>query len=99
VLTAPDAESALDLYRGCASDVDLIILDLIMPGMGGKRCMEEILKMNPEAKVVIASGYSIHGPTKEAIDAGARGFISKPYDISQMLRAVREGLDGSSWQA
>jgi PAS domain S-box-containing protein len=99
VLTAPDAESALDLYRRCARDVDLIILDLIMPGMGGKRCMEEILKMNPEAKVVIASGYSIHGPTKEALEAGASGFISKPYAISQMLSAVRHGLEGFSRQA
>ena len=93
VITAPDGESALELYREKKKKIDLVILDLIMPGMGGRRCLEELLTINPQAKVLIASGYSINGPTKEALEAGARGFIGKPYDITQMLKGVRETLD------
>lgn len=95
VITAPDGESALEIYHEKKEKINLIILDLIMPGMGGRRCLEKLLKANPQAKVLIASGYSVNGPTKEALEAGAKGFISKPYDVRQMLKAVREALDGN----
>ena len=94
VLTARDGEEALKQYREKRDEISLIILDLIMPGMGGKHCLEELLRMNPQIKVVIASGYSINVPTKEAIEVGAKGFIRKPYNIKQMLKVVREILDG-----
>ena len=58
-----------------------------------RRCLEKLLKINPQARVLIASGYSVNGPTKEALEAGAKGFISKPYDVKKMLKAVREALD------
>jgi CheY-like chemotaxis protein len=93
VITAPDGESALDLYEKGNGRVDLVILDLSMPGMGGKRCLEKLVEINPLIKVIIASGYSISGPTKDAIDSGAKGFVSKPYEAGQMLQAVREVID------
>jgi len=93
VIMAPDGESALELYREKKKKIDLIILDLIMPGMGGRKCLEKLLKINPQVKALIASGYSVNEPTKEALEAGARGFISKPYDLKQMLKAVRKALD------
>ena len=93
VLTAADGESALKLYSEEQEKIDLVILDLIMPGMGGKHCLVELLKINLEAKVAIASGYSPDGPTKEILRNGAKGFISKPYDLRQMLQVVREVLD------
>ena len=93
VLKAPDGESALELYREKKGVISLTILDLIMPGMGGKKCLEELLRMDPEAKVVIASGYSINGHTRNAIEAGAKGFIGKPYNVNQVLRMVRDVLD------
>ena len=93
VLTAADGESALQLYQEEHEKIGLIILDLIMPGMGGKRCLGELLEVNPEAKVAIASGYSPDGPTREILKNGAKGFVSKPYDIRQMLNVVRAVLD------
>jgi len=93
VLLARDGESALELCREKSDDIALVILDLMMPGIGGKRCLEEILKTNPETKVVIASGYSGNGHAKDALDIGARAFIKKPYEINQMLEVVREVLD------
>ena len=94
VLLAPDGESALELYREKQKDISLVILDIVMPGMGGKRCLEEILKVNPQAKVVVASGYSMNGPAKEVLDDGAKAFIRKPYELKQMLGEVRKVLDG-----
>ena len=93
VLTAADGESALQLYREEHPEISLVILDLMMPGMGGKRCLVELLEVNPEARVVIASGYSPDGPTREILKNGAQGFVSKPYDLRQMLNVVREVLD------
>jgi DNA-binding NarL/FixJ family response regulator len=61
--------------------------------MGGKRCLEKLVEMNPQVKVIIASGYSFNGPSKNAIDAGARGFVGKPYEVSQMLQAIRKVMD------
>ena len=93
VLTASNGENALELYQQERARIDLVILDLIMPGMGGSKCLEELLKMDPDTRVLIASGYSPDGPTKGAIDTGAKGFVSKPYDTSKLLQLVREILD------
>jgi CheY-like chemotaxis protein len=96
VLTAPDGESALELYQKEPKEVDLIILDFIMPGMGGDKCLRGLLKLNPEAKVLMASGYSVNEAAKEAIEAGAKGFVAKPYQVREMLDVVREVLEGES---
>ena len=93
VLTAPDGKSGLKLYGEQQAQIDLVILDLIMPEMGGRKCLEELLKMDPQARVLIASGYALDGPAIEAIKTGARGHISKPYDIKEMLRVIRQVLD------
>jgi DNA-binding NtrC family response regulator len=93
VLMAGDGESALEAYRQEQRQIDLVILDLIMPGIGGRRCLDELFKISLQAKVVVASGYSAKGPVKETIEAGARGFIKKPYDMRQMLSVVRSVLD------
>jgi len=93
VLMASDGETALEIYREKKGEINLVILDIIMPGMGGRKCLEELLKMNPKSRIIIASGYSINGPAKEVLKAGAKGFISKPYDMRGMLQTVRKILD------
>ena len=93
VITAPDGESAMQIYGEGKDRIDLVILDLIMPGMGGVQCLEKLLEMNPQAKVVIASGYSAEGETERAAKSGAKAFINKPYNVQQMLKVVREVLD------
>jgi CheY-like chemotaxis protein len=93
VITAPDGKSGLKLYDEQQARIDLVILDLIMPEMGGRKCLAELLKMDPQVRVLIASGYALDGPAIEAIKAGARGHISKPYDLKEMLRMIREVLD------
>ncbi len=94
VLKASNGEECLNIYREKKDIIDLIILDLIMPGMGGHKCLKELLKMNPKAKVIIASGYSADGFPKNLVEAGAKAFINKPYDVNQIFRAIREVLEG-----
>ncbi len=93
VLVAEDGESALELYREATERINLVVLDLIMPGMGGRRCLEELLRINPEARVAIASGYYPDGPTRDILKNGAKGFVGKPYEIAQILKEVRRVLD------
>jgi PAS domain S-box-containing protein len=95
VLCAQDGEDALELFRNSHEEVDLVVLDLIMPRMGGQECLEELLRINPLAKVVLSSGYPARAHAKRAMDAGAKGFISKPFEINQMLGLIRGLLDAN----
>jgi signal transduction histidine kinase/ActR/RegA family two-component response regulator len=93
VLTAKNGKEALTIYQRNRESISLVILDLVMPEMGGKQCFEELLKIDPRVKVLIASGLSVDGSTKEALEGVARGFASKPYNMKEMLRSVRKVLD------
>jgi two-component system, cell cycle sensor histidine kinase and response regulator CckA len=95
VLTAANGKEALELYRREKETISLVILDLIMPEMGGKQCLEELLKIDPKARVLIASGFAANGQTKAAMETGARGFVDKPYSMKGMLQSVRQVLDQS----
>ncbi len=93
VIIAEDALMALGLYEKERSDISLVILDLIMPKIGGRQCLEELLKIDPRLKVVIASGYSDADNREELIRAGARGFVGKPFQMTELLQALRDVLD------
>ncbi|MEW6113108.1 MAG: CHASE domain-containing protein [Thermodesulfobacteriota bacterium] len=93
ILTAANGKEALELYAGQKDRVALVLLDLIMPEMGGRQCCEELRRVRPGVKVVIASGYSSGGTMNIATELGARGFIRKPYDARQLLQTVRNALD------
>ncbi|MCB2191481.1 MAG: PAS domain S-box protein [Deltaproteobacteria bacterium] len=93
VLTADSGEGALELFGQEDGNVDLVILDLGMPGMGGDRCLELLREQVPEVKVVVATGYAGTDKRKEILSAGASGFISKPYRLDSLLRTVRQILD------
>jgi len=93
VLAASSGEEALETYAAHRGEISLVILDLIMPGMSGRRCLEKLLHVDPDARVLIASGYSSNGLTHDQKGRGARGFISKPYDAKEILIAIRRVLD------
>jgi len=93
VLTASTGLEALDMYAKAQEEVSLVILDLIMPEMGGKQCLEELHKINPQLKVLIASGYCADPSTKEYPETGARGVVTKPFRMKELLQQVRKVLD------
>ncbi len=95
VFTAPDCETAINLYSENFEKIDLIISDLIMPGIGGKKLVETILTMNPEAKIIIASGYNVQESALCAKEWGVKDFICKPYELNKMLKVVKNVLSSS----
>ena len=80
-------------YGQKADPIHLILLDLIMPGMGGARCLEKLFNHDPGANVVIISGYAPDDETMQAIETRTRGFLRKPYTGEQLLKTVRKALD------
>ena len=93
VLTAEDGEQAIELLRNGTSGVDLVVLDLSMPGMSGERVLRTLRGFAPELPVVIASGYSTVESQRAWIAAGAQGFVAKPYRLADLAAKLREVLD------
>ena len=92
-LTASNGKEAVEVYRKKGDQIDLVILDLIMPEMDGKQCLVDILQQNPSAKVLVASGYTTDGQLEQVKRLGATATISKPYETRQLLDLVRDTLD------
>jgi CheY-like chemotaxis protein len=92
VLAAASAEEALAVYAGKARSIDLVLLDLNMPGMGGQQGLEELLGLDPMARVLVASGYSDAKQIQAILEAGAVGFIGKPYQLAELTAKIREIL-------
>ena len=93
VLKAGSGEEAIKVYKEFRDDIDLVILDLGMPGIGGHSALTELRKLNPQAKVIISSGYSSDGKVKDDLLPHVAGFMDKPYRLHDMLNKVREVLD------
>jgi signal transduction histidine kinase len=96
VLTASTGEMALDIHAKNSEEIALVLLDLIMPGMGGARCLQELLKKNAAINVVITSGYSPVDQTMKTIEACTREFLRKPFTYEQLLSTVRNVLDSKA---
>ncbi len=92
VMIAQDGEKALNIYDS-ADEINLVILDLTLPGISGKEVLEKLLEKNPTQKFIIASGddFSVH--KDDLLDKGVREFIQKPYQMQLLLDTVREVLD------
>ena len=93
VLEASSGERALELFGDGGSQIDLVILDLSMPGMGGGKCLEALIALDPQAKVVICSGYSRDGELEKTLAGKAAGMLPKPFSRAEMLKTVRKVLD------
>lgn len=93
VLTATNGKEALDLFRRDRADISLVILDLVMPAMGGKECFTKLREINPRVKVLFASGYLAETSMKESEETSAQGFVNKPFRMKELLKQVRKILD------
>ena len=95
VLAAADGLQAVAVYKKRFEEIGLIILDVVMPGIGGKETFRRLKRINPRLKVLLSSGYSAGGEVKEIISQGACGFVQKPYREEELASKVREILDFS----
>jgi CheY-like chemotaxis protein len=93
VVTAESAEQALEVYHAQKNKINLVLLDLNMPGRGGKKCLSDLLTINDRAKVIMTSGYSTSQQIEDLIQAGAAGFLNKPYRPEDLLLSIRKILD------
>jgi len=93
VLEAASGEQCLEMLAQEGHGIDLVVLDLGMPGMGGQRALEEIAARHPGARVLVASGYTDNPQIERCLQGGAADFIAKPYRLLDLLRKVRQVLD------
>ncbi len=95
VLTASGGEAALALFAERHREIDLVILDVVMPDMDGGIVFDRLRRYAPTIKVLLASGYSLEQRARSILDRGCNGFIQKPYSIEILARKVRSVLDGA----
>ncbi len=93
VLTAADGDEALELYSKRVEDIDLVILDMIMPNKSGYEVFQALKKVNPSVKTILASGFSKTQQIEECLKTGIINFLQKPYTAIRLLDAVRSVLD------
>jgi PAS domain S-box-containing protein len=94
VYAARGGKEAEELYAAHKNDIDIVILDMIMPGIGGGETYDALKRIKPEVKVLLSSGYSIRGEAGEILKRGCDGFIQKPFNIKTLSQKLREILDG-----
>ncbi|MBW2133310.1 MAG: response regulator, partial [Deltaproteobacteria bacterium] len=94
VWEAENGEQAVALYREKKDQVHLVLLDLNMPGMGGYKCYQELLRMDPNVKIVVASGFLEDQRSKRVLASGVKAFVEKPYRVNELVTAVRNALEG-----
>jgi PAS domain S-box-containing protein len=97
VLVARGGEEAIDMVKATGGNIDLIILDLIMPGITGEKTFDAIREIQPSLPVLLSSGYAINGQATEIMKKGCNGFLQKPYnmsDLSQKIRQIFEKVQG-----
>ncbi|MBW2645876.1 MAG: response regulator, partial [Deltaproteobacteria bacterium] len=93
VLEAKGGREAVEIYKANKDKIDLVILDMIMPDVGGGEAYDRMKEINPDVKVLLSSGYSIEGEATEILDRGCDGFIQKPFNIKELSGKIREFLD------
>jgi two-component system cell cycle sensor histidine kinase/response regulator CckA len=93
ILSAENGDQALAIYREHWREITLVILDMVMPNLGGEEAFLKMKEINPRIKAMLSTGYSQDGRAGEIIGKGIKGFIQKPYDFHQLLAKLRQILD------
>ncbi len=92
VHTANSGEKAVEVFEKHGRDIQVVVLDIGMPGMGGQACLEKLIELDPKVKVVMSSAYGSQGKQNELMKLGASGFLVKPYRLADMLKEINAAL-------
>jgi len=92
VLIARSGQEAVEVYKNSPDDVDLVLLDMIMPGMEAGDTYDRLKAINPEIKVLLSSGYALDQKAGAIIDRGCNGFIQKPFNMKILETKSGESL-------
>ncbi len=93
VLLAKSGKEAVELYRKNKNKIDMVLLDMVMPEMGGGETYDRMKEISPDIKILLSSGYSIDCQATEIIKRGCDGFIQKPFDMQGLSQRIRKILD------
>ncbi|MFC1825369.1 PAS domain S-box protein [Thermodesulfobacteriota bacterium] len=93
VIIAKSGREALNVLEKGLDKIDMVILDMIMPDLGGGETYDLLKEINPEIKVLLSSGYSVDGQAQEILNRGCNGFIQKPFKLEDLSKKIREILD------
>ncbi len=93
VIVARTGQEAIEIYKARQEEIDLVILDMIMPGMGGGEAFDVLKIINPQIKVILSSGYSVNGRPAKMLEKGCQAFIQKPYGMGDLSQKIRQVLD------
>ena len=93
VLVAKSGEASIELYEANKDEIDMVILDMIMPEMGGGEIYEKLRGIDPDVKVLLSSGYSLDGQATEILERGCNGFIQKPFNMRALSQKIREIIE------
>jgi CheY-like chemotaxis protein len=92
VKTAASGGEGIEIIKNNPSAVDLVILDMLMPGLSGSEVFIELRKINPEVKVLLVSGFSSEEAVAAVLEGGGKGFLQKPFTIDELSARVKECL-------
>jgi PAS domain S-box-containing protein len=92
VVTAADGREAVALYRRLAPTLDLVIIDMMMPEMGGRECFRALRGLNPALRAILSTGGAAEGAAQALLDEGMAGFVLKPFQAEHLAAAVRKAL-------
>jgi PAS domain S-box-containing protein len=92
VLEAHNGTEAVDIFKANHHKIKLVILDIIMPDMGGGAVYEKIKSINPDVKVLLSSGYSVDGQAIELLERGCEGFMQKPFTLEELSGKITQIL-------
>jgi two-component system cell cycle sensor histidine kinase/response regulator CckA len=98
VIIAASAAEALQASRNCSAPIDLLVADVVLPGMNGRKLAEHLEASHPSARILLISGYPEQLALCE-VSGHNRKFLAKPFSIHSLLRTVRDALDQSSTSA
>lgn len=93
VFVAKSGQKAIDIYAQRMEEIGLVILDMVMPVMGGGETYDRLKEINPGVKVILSSGYSLNGQASGILERGCDGFIQKPFNVNELSKKIREILD------
>ena len=92
VATAASADEATAWYKDHWRDIDLVIVDMVMPGKDGAACFEALKTINPHVRAILTTGYGLDGHAQDTLDAGMVGYLQKPYHSEDLVNAVEDAL-------
>ena len=92
-MIARGGKEAVEIYKNNKEKINMVIMDMIIPGMSGKEFYDNLKRIDPEIKVLLSSGYSISGQAAEILERGCNGFIQKPFKMRELSVKIREILD------